>query len=236
MTILIRRKNWRRRQKDWAAAVDKIFSENGILARAVKGYRPRAGQIAMARAVAEHSGKQILEAGTGIGKTFAYLAPILCNGLSAVISTGTRALQDQLYLRDLPFLIKTLQTPARVAMLKGRANYLCRRNLADPQQSQLFRGGGGDWARVLEYAKNTEEGDIRGATDIAADSPIWTAAVSARETCPAQGCEHYEKCFLYRARARAKAADIVIVNHYLFLADMRLREEEVAELLPARDL
>ena len=216
--------------------VNSIFAEDGPLARAIDGYRPRAGQIAMAQAVAEHSGKQVLEAGTGIGKTFAYLAPILCNGMSAVISTGTRALQDQLYLRDLPFLINALQTPARVAMLKGRGNYLCRRNLANPEQSQLFRDGAGDWARVLEYAKTTEEGDIRGAENVPASSPVWAAAVSSRETCPAQGCEHYEKCFLYRARARARAADIVIVNHYLFLADMRLREEEVAELLPSRDI
>ncbi len=213
-----------------------IFAEDGPLARAIEGYRPRAGQIAMARAVEERRGRQVLEAGTGIGKTFAYLAPILQNGMSAVISTGTRALQDQLFLRDIPFLVKTLQTPARVAMLKGRGNYLCLRNLANPEQSRLFKGESDDWARVLEFAKNTEEGDIRGAADIPASSPVWEAAVSTRETCPAQGCEHYEKCFLYRARARARAADIVIVNHYLFLADMRLREEDIAELLPARDI
>ena len=215
--------------------MNEIFSADGPLARAIAGYRPRGGQIAMARTIAEGDGLQVLEAGTGIGKTFAYLAPIIRDGMSAVISTGTRALQDQLFLRDIPFLTGVIGRPVRAAMLKGRANYLCRRNLAHPSQSQLFSGND-DWARVLEFAGRDEEGDIRGARDISARSPVWAAAVSSRETCPAQGCDFYDKCFLYRARARAREADIVVVNHSLFLADMRLREEDVAELLPARDI
>ncbi|MGI9298526.1 MAG: ATP-dependent DNA helicase [Gammaproteobacteria bacterium] len=215
--------------------MNDIFAVDGPLAKVISDYRPRGGQIAMARAISEGRGLQVLEAGTGIGKTFAYLAPILRDGMSAVISTGTRALQDQLFFRDIPFLTAALGRTSRAAMLKGRGNYLCRRNLAHPAQSQLFSGDG-DWAKVLEFAARDEEGDIRGAKDIPARSPVWAAAVSTRETCPAQGCDFYEKCFLYRARARAREADIVVVNHSLFLADMRLREEEVAELLPSRDI
>ena len=215
--------------------ISDIFADDGLLARRIAGYRARRGQAAMAQVVAEGDGAQILEAGTGIGKTFAYLAPIIHHGLTAVISTGTRALQDQLYLRDIPFMAETLGRDVRVTMLKGRANYLCRRNLQSPT-AQLFDDEGGDWARVLAFAEHDEEGDIRGIDNVPSSSPVWQAAVSTRETCDAQGCDHYSKCFLYQARARAREADIVVVNHHLFLADMRLREEDVAELVPSRDV
>ena len=214
----------------------ELFGEDGPLAHAIRGYRPRPGQIAMARAVADIRGRQTLEAGTGIGKTFAYLAPILQNGMSAVISTGTRALQDQLFHRDIPFLIKALNRPARATMLKGRSNYVCRRNVAAPSSPQLLKDERGDWARIVDFASRDEEGDIAAAADVAADSPAWGAAVSTRDSCPAQQCDFYENCFLYRARARARQADIIVVNHHLFLADMRLREESIAELLPNRDI
>ena len=217
-------------------AMMELFGEDGPLARTIRGYRPRPGQIAMARAVADIRGRQTLEAGTGIGKTFAYLAPILQNGMSAVISTGTRALQDQLFHRDIPFLIKALNRPARATMLKGRSNYVCRRNVAAPSSPQLLKDERGDWARIVDFASRDEEGDIAAAADVAADSPAWGAAVSTRDSCPAQQCDFYENCFLYRARARARQADIIVVNHHLFLADMRLREESVAELLPNRDI
>ena len=217
-------------------AMMELFGEDGPLARAIRGYRPRPGQIAMACAVADIRGRQTLEAGTGIGKTFAYLAPILQNGMSAVISTGTRALQDQLFHRDIPFLIKALNRPARATMLKGRSNYVCRRNVAAPSSPQLLKDERGDWARIVDFASRDEEGDIAAAADVAADSPAWGAAVSTRDSCPAQQCDFYENCFLYRARARARQADIIVVNHHLFLADMRLREESIAELLPNRDI
>lgn len=212
-----------------------VFAADGPLARALPGYRPRAGQIEMARAVCEAlgGGRHALEAGTGVGKTFAYLAPILQRGATAVISTGTRALQDQLLRRDIPALAAALNRPARAVALKGRANYVCRKRVAE---------GGGElvparhWERVVNFAAETREGDLRDARGVPPKSPAWAAAVSTRETCPAHGCAHYNECFLYRARAEARRADIVVVNHYLFLADMRLKDEGVADILPERDL
>ena len=219
--------------------MEDIFAADGVLARAMSDYRPRPGQVEMARAVEESAsggGCHIFEAGTGIGKTFAYLAPIIQNGLSAVISTGTRALQDQLFLGDIPLLEKAFGRRVRASVLKGRANYLCKRNIAAAGGGMLNSEDSGDWAKITAFAARTIEGDIRGADNIAADSGAWLAAVSSRESCPVQKCDYYGKCFLYAARARAQEADIVIVNHHLFLADMRLKEEGVAEILPSRDV
>ncbi len=216
--------------------MDDLFDEGGPLAQNIDGYRLRQGQIDMAKTIAGNHGLQVLEAGTGIGKTFAYLAPIIQLRLSAIVSTGTRALQSQLFERDIPFLTAALKRPVQVAMLKGRANYICRRNIADPTQSQLFEDDNGDWAKIVLFANKSEDGDISTAANISANSPAWAAAVSTRETCTVQECEFYDNCFLYRARARAHQSDIVVVNHHLFLADMRLREESIAELLPKRDM
>ena len=212
-----------------------VFAEGGPLSRAVRGYRPRPGQIEMARAVcrALEGGRHALEAGTGVGKTFAYLAPVMQNGVSAIISTGTRALQDQLIRRDIPALAAALDRPVRAVALKGRANYVCLKKISE---------GGGElipakhWERVVDFAAKTRVGDIRDETRVPPGSPAWDAAVSTRESCPAQGCAQYGECFLYRARADARRADIVVVNHHLFLADMRLKDEGVADILPERDL
>ena len=220
-------------------SIERIFESGGALARAMSGYRPREGQMEMARAIEESAargGCHVFEAGTGIGKTFAYLAPIIENNLSAVISTGTRALQDQLFLGDIPLLEKALGRKVKAAVLKGRANYLCKRNIASGGEGMLEGEDDGDWAKINVFASQTNDGDIRGASDVAADAPAWQAAVSTRENCPVQKCAFYDKCFLYDARARSRDADIVIVNHHLFLADMRLKEEGVAEILPARDV
>lgn len=219
--------------------MDNIFANDGILARAMPGYRPRQGQVEMARAVeraAADGGCYVFEAGTGIGKTFAYLAPIIQNGLSAVISTGTRALQDQLFLGDIPLLEKAFGRKVRATLLKGRANYVCKRNIAAGGGGMLGGGEDNDWAKITAFAAKSKDGDIRSAGSIAADSPALVAAVSTRENCPVQKCDYYGGCFLYAARARAREADIVIVNHHLFLADMRLKEEGIAEILPARDV
>ena len=219
----------------------RLFAAGGPLARALPAYKPREAQMQMAQAVEESfaGGAYVFEAGTGTGKTFAYLAPLLANGVSALISTGARALQDQLIHRDLPLLQKALQRRAQVAVLKGRANYVCKLALQNPPPAELFDSAAeasAHWRRIIDFAATDDEGDIRDIANVPANSPALQGAVSTRESCPAQQCEHYEKCFLYAARARAKNADIVIVNHHLFLSDMRLKDEGVAEILPSRDL
>ena len=211
------------------------FAKDGPLSRALPGYEPRPAQIEMAQQVAaalDSRKRIILEAGPGVGKTFAYLAPILLSGGSALISTGTRALQDQLFQRDLPAMRKALGISASAALLKGRANYLCRLHLQEANQMGGFFGDK-QLAKVNQFARRTEDGDISKAD--AAKGRIWDAVISTRENCVGQKCEHYKECFFYRARERARRADIVVVNHHLFLADLRLRDEGVAEILPRRN-
>ena len=223
-------------------SVDSVFARNGVLAENFSGYHQRSEQIAMAQAVNDallDGGKMVLEAGTGIGKTFAYLVPILESNQSAMISTGARALQDQLLQRDIPLLTKTLQRPVDVAVLKGRANYVCKLALSENNGGKLAVDADSrrDWQAVVEFSRHSPDGDIRGASDIAADSPIWQDAVSTRDSCPVHACQYHDNgCFLYAARRRAQRADIVIVNHHLFLSDMRLKDEGVAEILPTRDV
>lgn len=218
--------------------IAELFAAGGALDRALPGYRPREGQIEMARQVETMlgtGGHCVLEAGTGIGKTFAYLTPIIQSGKTALISTGARALQDQLSQRDIPLLAQALGRDVSLAVLKGRANYICKaaiRGTAD----ELFQDETDDWQKIIHFAGTSEDGDLRGITDLPANSPLLGRAVSTRESCNARKCEHYDECFLYRARERARTADIVIVNHHLFLSDMRLRDEGVADILPSRDV
>ena len=219
--------------------IEELFSDGGALSRSLPSYRPRRGQIEMARAVndALRGGCTVLEAGTGIGKTFAYLVPVIQSGQRALISTGARALQDQLSQRDIPLLATALQRPVNIAVLKGRSNYLCRQAIEENQNGgDLIGDDTSQWRRLLQFYARSKDGDIRGATDIPANSPVWKAATSTRESCKVQACAHFENCFLYKARARAARADIVIVNHHLFLSDLRLKDEGVAEILPTRDL
>ena len=223
------------------SAIGALFSADGFLAQALADYRPRQGQIEMAEQVMQAldgGGHYVLEAGTGIGKTFAYLTPIIESRRSALISTGARALQDQLSQRDIPALAQALGHPVSLAVLKGRANYICQQAVADPAATAglLPAAENDDWQKIMHFAATSEEGDLRALTTVPSDSPLLAHAVSTRESCTVQKCPHYDNCFLYRARRRAQQADIVIVNHHLFLSDMRLREEGVAELLPTRDV
>ena len=220
------------------ADIGELFSVGGVLERSLGGYRPRAGQVSMARqveAALATGGQYVLEAGTGIGKTFAYLIPIIQSGMKVLISTGGRALQDQLSQRDIPLLADTLGCNLSLAVLKGRANYICRQALADNAGGGLLADEKNDWQKIISFAVGSDDGDLRGMKSVASNSPLLAQAVSTRESCSTHACPYYEDCFLYRARARARQADIVIVNHHLFLSDMRLRDEGVAELLPSRD-
>lgn len=181
----------------------------------------------------------IVEAGTGTGKTFAYLVPALLSGRSVIISTGTRTLQDQLFRRDLPLLAKALGLPVTVALLKGRGNYLCRHrlDLADKQRA-LFpaeRGLARVLARVSRWATATKSGDLAELTDLPERSPVWPMITSTRENCLGQECPQFSRCHVFEARRAAQAAEIVVVNHHLLLADLALKDEGFGDLLPGAE-
>jgi ATP-dependent DNA helicase DinG len=219
-----------------------VFSSAGKLAQAVGGYAYRPEQAAMAKAVGQALSRLeplIVEAGTGTGKTFAYLVPALLSGRSVIISTGTRTLQDQLFRRDLPLLAKALGQPVKIALLKGRANYLCRHRLElAAQQGSLLeaeRGAARLLARVLRWAATTKSGDLSELTDLPEQSAIWPSITSTRDNCLGQECPQFSNCHVFNARRNAQAADIVVVNHHLLLADLALKEEGFGDLLPGAE-
>lgn len=180
----------------------------------------------------------IVEAGTGTGKTFAYLVPALLSGRSVIISTGTRTLQDQLFRRDVPMLARALGMPVKVAQLKGRANYLCRHRLQLTLQGSLLggeRGAAQLLARVSRWAGVTQAGDLAELTDLPEQSSVWPMITSTRENCLGQECPQFSKCHVFEARRAAQAAEIVVVNHHLLLADLALKDEGFGDLLPGAE-
>src|ERR1700733_12309738 len=181
----------------------------------------------------------IVEAGTGTGKTFAYLVPALLSGRSVIISTGTRTLQDQLFRRDVPMLARALGLPVKVALLKGRANYLCRHRLElTLQQGSLLAGDRGVarvLAKVSRWASTTKAGDLSELTDLPEQSAAWPMITSTRENCLGQECPQFSRCHVFDARRTAQAAEIVVVNHHLLLADLALKDEGFGDLLPGAE-
>ena len=267
------------------AELDAIFASDGLLARAIDGYRPRASQIEMASAVAaamEASGRAmpepamfeaqrrparrlrtdadprsdstgrtsdsqtdtedgsagentlIVEAGTGTGKTFAYLVPAMLWGGKVVVSTGTKHLQDQLFQRDIPTVRDALVVPVSVAMLKGRANYLCHYYLQRTADNGRLpsRQDTAYLQDIIRFAKITRTGDKAELASVPETASVWSMVTSTRENCLGQECPHYKDCFVMHARREAQQADIVVVNHHLFFADIMLRDTGMAELLP----
>jgi ATP-dependent DNA helicase DinG len=219
-----------------------VFGAEGPLARALAGYAYRPEQSAMAKAVGlalARSEPLIVEAGTGTGKTFAYLVPALLSGRSVIISTGTRTLQDQLFRRDVPLLAQALGLPVKVALLKGRGNYLCRHRLElATQQGSLLREERGSTrilARVSRWAAITKSGDLAELTDMPEQSPVWPMITSTRENCLGQECPQFSRCHVIEARRAAQAAEIVVVNHHLLLADLALKDEGFGDLLPGAE-
>ncbi|WP_206952294.1 ATP-dependent DNA helicase [Trinickia acidisoli] len=265
--------------------LDEIFANDGLLARAIDGYRPRASQIEMACAVAaamEASGRAmpepamfeaqrrparrlrsdadaradtasrspgdsaqadagdagentlIVEAGTGTGKTFAYLVPAMLWGGKVVVSTGTKHLQDQLFQRDIPTVRDALAVPVSVAMLKGRANYLCHYYLQRTADNGRLpsRQDTAYLQDIVRFAKITRTGDKAELASVPETAAVWSMVTSTRENCLGQECPHYKDCFVMQARREAQQADIVVVNHHLFFADIMLRDTGMAELLP----
>jgi ATP-dependent DNA helicase DinG len=200
------------------------------------GFQPRAGQAWMAEAVAETIERLdtlVVEAGTGTGKTFAYLLPALLGGRKTIISTGTKALQDQLYHRDLPLISKAVGRPVTTALLKGRANYLCLERLG--HVTDIAATLRDDFNAVSAWRHRTDSGDKAELTEVAEDSRIWPLVTSTTDNCLGQKCPQYNQCHVVKARRAAQEADLVVVNHHLLLADLAMKEEGFAEFLPDAD-
>ncbi|MGE8286799.1 MAG: ATP-dependent DNA helicase [Stenotrophomonas sp.] len=220
-----------------ATASCEALSEGGALARALDAFVPRPAQLRLTGAIAETLQQRdvlLAEAGTGTGKTFAYLVPALLSGLKTIVSTGTRALQDQLYHRDLPRVRAALGVGHRAALLKGRANYLCRYRLdqargeprfSTPEQVAQFQ-------RIVTWSGRTQYGDIAELDGLADDSPLLPMVTSTVDNCLGTDCPFWSDCFVVRARQRAQEADLVVVNHHLLLADLALKQEGFGEILP----
>ncbi len=217
-----------------------IFGADGPLARALPDYRARLGQVQMAERIeAAVAARELLlvEAGTGTGKTYAYLVPVLQSGRRVLISTGTRTLQDQLFHRDLPMLAGALGRPARVTLLKGRSNYLCRARLSEPalQPALIAAPADGVYARILEWARVTRSGDLAELPELPDSHPLRHQLTSTRENCLGARCPQFATCHVFQARHAAMEADIVVVNHHLLLADLALKEDGFGDLLPSVD-
>lgn len=222
-------------------AVARSFDAAGPLARADAGYLPREAQLRMTDAVAQaidEAQALVVEAGTGVGKTFAYLVPVLLSGKRTLVSTATKSLQDQLFFRDLPRLRDALGMPATVALLKGRASYLCRHRLAQAREGASLpdRLAVRALARIETWAQSTASGDIGELEGLDERSEVIPLVTSTRENCLGGECPEFHACHVMRARREAMAADIVVVNHHLFFADLALRDSGVAELLPTVDV
>ena len=218
--------------------LNTAFSPSGSLATAIPGFRVRQQQVEMAERILDairHQKVFIAEAGTGTGKTFAYLVPALSAGGKVIISTGTKTLQDQLFNKDLPLVRDALKAPVQVALLKGRANYVCHYYLKRAVEEGRFhsREEVSHLAKIQRFFKATRTGDKAECGDVPESSPVWNAVTSTRDNCLGQECPDHKDCHVLAARREAMEADLVVVNHHLFFADVMLRDEGMAELLPA---
>ena len=220
------------------AEVDRIFGAGGPLAPAVGTFKPRQSQTEMAKAIAHaisEQGTLIAEAGTGTGKTFAYLVPALLWGGKTIVSTGTKNLQDQLFSRDIPTVRAALRAPVSVALLKGRSNYICHYHLERTLSNGRLtsRDDVGHLREISRFIKMSQSGDKAELTKVPETASVWNLVTSTRENCVGQECQYYQDCFVMKARREAQQADVVVVNHHLFFADVALKEGGMAELLPS---
>lgn len=218
--------------------VRETFAPGGLLSRTVEEFKPRDGQTDMATAIArtiDQGGLLVVEAGTGIGKTFSYLVPALLSGTRVLLSTATKTLQDQLFGRDLPLLIKALGLPVRTALLKGRGSYLCLHRLEVARQDVNLpdRVAVRTLARIEEWAQVTRTGDLAELPGLDERSPVIPVVTSSRDNCLGSQCPRFRSCHVNQARREALAADVVVINHHLFFADLAVRESGMAELLPS---
>ena len=214
-----------------AASVNDYFGRGGLLAESMPGWEDRSGQLEMAREIeAAIADKRnlIVEAGTGTGKTLAYLVPLVLAGVRAVISTGTKNLQEQLVRKDVPFLQSILGHPLRVAVMKGRNNFVCIEKLAEQERRPSLSGieETSEFALIRDWARTTETGDRSDLEGLPADSKLWPRLDARREACPGRKCERFFQCFVTKMHQRAREADLVVVNHHLFFADLAMRDDE----------
>ena len=220
-----------------ASEVEAAFARNGALARATEQFAVRDGQLQMAIAVADaidDAAVLVVEASTGVGKTFSYLVPALLSGERILVSTATKALQDQLFGRDLPRLVQVLDLSVKAALLKGRASYLClhRLSLARQDARVVDDASVRSIAKIEMWSKTTRAGDLAELPGLDEKSPLIALVTSTRENCLGSTCPQFKDCHVNLARREALAADIVVINHHLFFADMAVRESGMAELLP----
>ena len=219
-------------------SVETVFTSDGVLAQATPHFKPRSGQTEMALAVAEtisNGGELVVEAGTGVGKTFAYLVPVLLSGQRALVSTATKALQDQLFSRDIPNLVEVLKLPIRVALLKGRGSYLCTLRLSQARQSidASLKIHAHALSKIETWSHSTRTGDLSELSGLDDRSPVIPLVTSTRDNCLGSPCPNFKSCHVNLARKDAMAADVVVINHHLFFADLNVRETGMAELLPS---
>jgi ATP-dependent DNA helicase DinG len=221
------------RQKTRAPAVRQFFSRSGLLSRSHPNHEFRPGQLEMAEAVEsalEEKRHLIVEAGTGTGKTLAYLVPAILFGKRVVISTGTKNLQEQIFYKDVPFLETQLKMPLKVSYMKGRSNYACRQKIYDAEREPVLSGLEeiADFQVIREWEKTTETGDRSEIRTLPENSSAWAKLDARRELCSGQKCGQFERCFLTRMHQQALESDIIIVNHHLLFADLAVKEEEHA--------
>jgi ATP-dependent DNA helicase DinG len=216
--------------------MNEFFGPGGVLEQRLEDYEFRPSQVRMAEAVhqaLESQNHAIIEAGTGTGKTLAYLLPALAYGRRILVSTGTKTLQDQIFYKDIPLLETLLGRPVRAAYLKGRNNYLCRLKLETAQTEGLFTPTElRTFKSVVEWAQETETGDRAELGTVGDDSELWSRLDARRDRCIGTKCKDYDRCFLTLVRQKAMEADIVVVNHHLFFADLSIRKTDMAAILP----
>ena len=221
--------------------LESFFNSDGALSKVIPGYQPRLAQIEMAAAITraiDENRHLIAEAGTGTGKTFAYLVPAILSGKKVIISTGTKNLQDQLFNKDLPVIRKAISAPFIAALLKGRSNYCCTYRLQNACNSTLGFGKeeAAALAAIKSWSKRTKTGDITEMPDVAEADPVWYHATSSVENCLGQDCPDYADCFLVKARKKAQECEILVVNHHLLCADWSIRDGGFGELLPKAEV
>jgi ATP-dependent DNA helicase DinG len=217
--------------------IEEFFKNSGPLSEGVINFHEREDQVEMAKIVneaIEEKNSLIVEAGTGVGKTFSYLVPALINGGKVVISTATKNLQDQLFFKDIPTIRDALKIPIDINILKGRSNYICQLRMENALlEGQFLNKEDAKYIHeIKKISDHSESGEISEFNNIPEKSTVWPFVTSTKENCMGQDCEFYKSCFLIKARKKAITSEVVIVNHHLFFADLVLKDAELSEILP----